>query len=371
MLLVRDLHKEYGDLKALQGVSFEVNEGDILGFLGPNGAGKSTTMRIITGYLPATSGLVQVDGLDVATQSLEVRRRIGYLPESTPLYTDMRVVEYLSHRAHLKGVKRRNRRAEVAKVMGLTLITPRARQIIGNLSKGFRQRVGIADALLGDPRLLILDEPTIGLDPNQVRQVRELIRSLSQDRTVILSTHILAEVEMICNKVVIINAGATVASDSVDGLVARYDEHAVRVLLSSADRSEELAAALEGLDGVRAVRALTEAELHAGEAAGFRVLPEGSRDLRGALFALCESADWPLLEIHRERTRLEDVFSILTSNQTKTEDAKAESAKAEAAVSKAETEAEAPEVKAPEAEAKAEAKAPEAQTAKAEEGEDS
>ena len=177
MLSVRDLRKRYGDLTALDGVSFEVEKGDILGFLGPNGAGKSTTMKIVTGFIPPTSGTVTVDGFDVRTDSIEVRRRIGYLAEHTPLYGDMRVREYLEYRARLKGVHRRDLSKRVDYALAKLILKDRARQLIATLSKGYKQRVGIADALVGDPKLLILDEPTIGLDPNQILEVRELISS--------------------------------------------------------------------------------------------------------------------------------------------------------------------------------------------------
>lgn len=308
MLSVRDLRKDYGDLKALQGVSFEVQEGDILGFLGPNGAGKSTTMRIITGYIPATSGEVEVDGFDVQAEPLEVRRRIGYLPEHTPLYQEMRVEEFLRYRAHIKGVPRRERSARVDEVMGMAFIRDRRRQIIRNLSKGYRQRVGIADALIGRPRLLILDEPTIGLDPNQVRQVRDLIKSLAEERTVILSTHILPEVEMICNKVVIISEGTTVASASIEGLVEEFDDNALLLRFAGDGALDEVPAALARLEGARSV---VEQPAEGGERA-WRITAAPDIDLRTAAFALASDRSWPLLELHRERVGLESVFARLT-----------------------------------------------------------
>lgn len=315
MLTVRGLTKAYGDLEALRGVSFTVREGDILGFLGPNGAGKSTTMRIITGYLSATAGQVTVDGIDAIANSPAVRRRIGYLPEHTPLYLDQRVAEFLSYRAWLKGVPRRERKSRVAEVMEQTLITERARQVIGNLSKGFRQRVGIADALIGRPRLLILDEPTIGLDPNQIRQVRELIRELAAHRTVILSTHILAEVEMICSRVVVIHRGRTIAEDSIEGLIAAHDDNAIRLAFRREGFDVKAATGvLSELAGVRSVRALDHALDHApaGELR-LRLLCEADADPREALVSLAGDKGWPLLELAREHLSLEDVFSRLTT----------------------------------------------------------
>lgn len=312
MLLVEDLHKSYGDLKALQGISFKVEEGDILGFLGPNGAGKSTTMRIVTGYIPADSGRVLVDGLDSMNHSLQVRQRIGYLPEHTPLYTDMRVAEFLMFRAHIKGVPRRERKNRVIEVMEKTQTTDRAQQIIGNLSKGFRQRVGIADALIGRPRLLILDEPTIGLDPLQVRQVRDLIKDLASERTVILSTHILAEVEMICNKVVIIHQGTTVAADNISSLIDNYDEYAVELTLERNGASlEELKTALR-LDSVKDVSEGANTWENSEKALSFRLTPKDRQDIRPQLYDLAKTKNWKMLELKRERVSLEDVFTLLT-----------------------------------------------------------
>lgn len=346
MLLVEDLHKSYGDLKALQGISFKVEEGDILGFLGPNGAGKSTTMRIVTGYVPADSGRVLVDGLDSMTHSLQVRQRIGYLPEHTPLYTDMRVAEFLMFRAHIKGVPRRERKNRVIEVMEKTQTTDRAQQIIGNLSKGFRQRVGIADALIGRPRLLILDEPTIGLDPLQVRQVRDLIKDLASERTVILSTHILAEVEMICNKVVIIHQGTTVAADNIASLIDNYDEYAVELTLECNGASaDELRTALQ-LESVKTVAEGSNALESPDKAMSFRLTPKAREDIRPQLYDLAKTKNWKLLELRRERVSLEDVFTLLTQQHVAqtleakdtAPEAKSEAAKSEASTGKPELE---------------------------------
>jgi ABC-2 type transport system ATP-binding protein len=218
MIEVRNLTKRYGDLVAVDDVSFTAQKGEILGFLGPNGAGKTTTMRIITGFLPATSGTVKVAGFDIFDDSYEVRKRIGYLPESPPLYNDMSVTAYLDFVTRIKGVARAEARAAVARALetcGLTTVT---RRVLGHLSKGFRQRVGLAQALIHNPSVLVLDEPTIGLDPRQIIEIRSLIRELAGERTVILSTHILPEVAQLCQKVVIINEGRIAVEDQLANL---------------------------------------------------------------------------------------------------------------------------------------------------------
>jgi ABC-2 type transport system ATP-binding protein len=218
MIEVRDLTKRYGDLVAVSRVSFTAKKGEILGFLGPNGAGKTTTMRIITGFLPATSGTVEVDGFDIFEQSHEVRKRIGYLPESPPLYNDMTVSSYLEFVGRIKGIPRGDldeAKDRVVETCGLSTVT---RRVLGHLSKGFRQRVGLAQALIHNPPVLVLDEPTIGLDPRQIIEIRTLIRELSGERTVILSTHILPEVAQLCRKVVIINEGQIAVEDLIENL---------------------------------------------------------------------------------------------------------------------------------------------------------
>src|SRR5262247_940927 len=219
MIEVDHLTKNYGAVAAIRDVSFSVSPGQIVGFLGPNGAGKSTTMRILACFMPASSGMARVAGYDVFQQSMEVRRRIGYLPENVPLYTDMRVAPYLDFVAEVKGVGRSERRRRVADVMDRCLVADVQNRLIGKLSKGYRQRVGLAQAIISDPHVLILDEPTIGLDPQQITEIRSLIKSLAGDHTVILSTHILPEVSMICEGVIIINRGRVVASGPLDRLM--------------------------------------------------------------------------------------------------------------------------------------------------------
>ena len=215
---VRNLTKRYDNVTALADISFEVQTGEIVGFLGPNGAGKTTALRILTGMLSPTAGSVQIDGLDVVAHSLEIRRRIGYLPEHIALYPELRVQEYLSYRAAIKGVAAKERRARINAAMERCVVTDVRRQLIGRLSKGYRQRVALADCLLGRPKILILDEPTVGLDPHQIRQTRALIRELGRTTTILLSTHILPEVEMICDRVTIIDKGRIVAVDTPDNL---------------------------------------------------------------------------------------------------------------------------------------------------------
>ena len=218
MIDVRDLSKRYGDLLAIDHVSFTAQKGEIVGFLGPNGAGKTTTMRIITGFLPATSGTVTVDGFDIFDDAHEVRKRIGYLPENPPLYSDMTVTSYLEFVGRIKGVARAALPDAVERVVRRCGLTEVTRRVLGHLSKGFRQRVGLAQALIHEPGVLVLDEPTIGLDPRQIREIRSLVRELAGERTVILSTHILQEVMQICQKVVIISDGRVVVEDQIENL---------------------------------------------------------------------------------------------------------------------------------------------------------
>jgi ABC-2 type transport system ATP-binding protein len=244
MIEVAHLSKRYGDLVAVHDVSFTAVPGQILGFLGPNGAGKTTTMRIITGFMPATSGTVRVEGFDVFEQSAEVRRRIGYLPENPPLYNDMAVVPYLRFVARLKGVKNADLAGAVDRVLETCGLTQVARRLLSHLSKGYRQRVGLAQALIHDPPVLVLDEPTIGLDPRQIIEIRSLIKSLGKNRTVVLSTHILPEVQQVCEKVVIINDGRVVVEDLLANLTR--DRSLEQVFIQSISAEARAAMAAEG-----------------------------------------------------------------------------------------------------------------------------
>ncbi len=307
MISVENLTKRYAGRTAVDDLSFEVGAGEVVGFLGPNGAGKSTTMRILTSYLPATAGRVRVAGHDVFTESVQVRRQLGYMPENVPLYEDMRVKEYLTFRAKLKGLRGRQCRVQVGEAMEQCGVTDVRKKMIGSLSKGYRQRVGLADALVHRPRLLILDEPTNGLDPNQIRQVRELIRQLGTRHTILLSTHILTEVEATCQRVIIIDQGKIKALDTPENLQQRLrSAGAVHVEVKAP--AEEAATAMRALPQVR--RVLTE-ELGDGWRR-FTVRVDEGADLREALHQLAAAHGWPLRELTRHQASLEDVFVELT-----------------------------------------------------------
>jgi ABC-2 type transport system ATP-binding protein len=306
MIKVNNLTKQFSGHRAVDDISFEVERGEIIGFLGPNGAGKTTTMRMLTGFLHPTRGSVKIAGCDVMENPLQARRHIGYMPESCPLYTEMRVDEYLRFRAQIKEVPRRevkNRMGAVKDQCGLTAV---GRRIIGQLSKGYRQRVGLADSLLNEPDLLILDEPTAGLDPNQIREVRELIGRLAERHTLLLSTHILPEVEMACKRVLIIDKGNIVASDSPESLQKRL----LGDSLISADilgDSAQIAEALKTVDGVDMVTAET---LEDGWSR-FRI-DSASPDIRTGIFDCAVSNGWKLRELHMESRSLEDIFVAIT-----------------------------------------------------------
>lgn len=302
MIEVSDLSKSFGPIRALDRVSFRVEEGEVLGFLGPNGAGKSTTLRILTGFLPGDSGTVRVAGHDVSRESLEVRRKIGYLPEGVPLYPEMRAEEYLRFRARLKGVPRAQRRSTIGRALEQAGAGQVRRRIIGTLSRGYRQRVGLADALLAEPKVLILDEPTVGLDPEQVRQFRQLIHDVGRDRTVILSTHILSEVEIVCSGVVIINKGRVVARDSAANLAAKFGT-GERVVAEVAGPAEEVLKAFQS--DPRVTRVLVE---RGGDYHRFLVESRSGEDLREMVFQTVRQSGWLLRELKRERLSLEDAF---------------------------------------------------------------
>lgn len=315
MIKVENLTKRYAGVAALNGVSFEVNRGEIVGFLGPNGAGKSTTMRILTGFIPASTGRATVAGCDVFEDSLEVRRHIGYMPENNPLYVDMRVGEYLKFRAQIKGVARSERRDRVKEVMEKTGITDVEKRVIGQLSKGYRQRVGLADALLHEPDLLILDEPTIGLDPVQIRQVRELIKELGKQHTILLSTHILPEVEMTCNRVIIIHRGKILASDTPENL--RKTLHAGGTInVEVRGPQAEVRAALQAVPGVVSAQVTAEVD----GLVRVAVEPQGNEDPREAIYQAIVKGGWTLRELSRSRTTLEDIFVQLTREEDEAEE---------------------------------------------------
>lgn len=304
MIRVENLTKRYAGFQALNGVSFEVQRGEIVGFLGPNGAGKSTTMRILSGFIPASGGRVEVAGLDVFDHSLEVRRHIGYMPENNPLYVDMRVTEYLKFRAKLKGVARGSRQQRIDDALERCGITDVRHRIIGQLSKGYRQRVGLADALLGDPDLLILDEPTIGLDPVQIRQVRQLIKDLGQRHTILISTHILPEVEMTCSRVIIINRGKILRSETMANLV--HGVGTIRVEVRGP--VTEVPTILGAVPGVAAVQTTAGADGWV----GLSITPKAGADPREAIFHAVAGQRWVLRELSQQRTTLEDIFVQVT-----------------------------------------------------------
>jgi ABC-2 type transport system ATP-binding protein len=305
---VQHLTKRYGPFTAVDDVSFKVERGEILGFLGPNGAGKTTTMRVLTGYMPPTDGRAIVAGYDVIDQPIEAKRRTGYLPETPPLYPDMTVNEYLQFCARIKGVPRGDRKSRVTAVMERTRVADMAKRHCGKLSKGYRQRVGLAQALLHNPDVLILDEPTAGLDPKQIIETRKLIKELAGDHTIILSTHILPEVSQTCQRVVIINKGRVVAVDTPDNLTARLrGSEAMYVELDAmgADAQPVLAA----LPGITQV---TENATRAGHVA-FEVQSAQGRDVRRDIAAAVVRQGWGLLELRPMRMSLEEIFLSLTT----------------------------------------------------------
>lgn len=311
MIEVRSVTKRYGPALAVDDVSFSVGRSEVVGFLGPNGAGKSTTMRILTGYIPATEGEALVDGFAVSEKPSEVKRRIGYLPENNPLYEDLRVREYLSFRAALKGVPGKGRAREVERVIGACEVGDAADRIIGVCSKGYRQRVGLADALLGDPPVLVLDEPTVGLDPQQIVHVRDLIRALAKEHTVVLSTHVLPEVEAICSRALIIHKGRICFDGSVEALRAGLAGGAVLSCEVAGD-PEEAKACLASAQGVERVEEVSRSE----GSATFRVFADKSFDVRKEVFWACSRASLPLLEMTRHRASVEEAFLDITTQET-------------------------------------------------------
>ncbi len=317
MIYVQGLTKRYGSTDAVRDLSFNVEKGEIVGFLGANGAGKSTTMKILCGYLPADAGEVRIAGFDIFSQSLKARSRIGYLPENVPLYPEMRVSEYLSYRASLKGVRARRVMEKVEDALELCNLGHVRRQLIGTLSKGYRQRVGLADALVNEPDILILDEPTIGLDPNQIREVRTLIRSLAARHTILLSSHILSEVEMTCSRLLILNKGKIVATGTPAELRERVGiplAGQIRLEASVSDSREALAL-LKGLTTVAKAEIVSESE-------GwtlFEILPSAG-DPRAELFDEAVRRGWKLRELSAKEASLEEVFTSFAGNSATAEE---------------------------------------------------
>jgi ABC-2 type transport system ATP-binding protein len=311
MIEVEQLSKTYGPIKAIEDVSFVVEKGEILGFLGPNGAGKSTTMRILTCFMPPTSGTARVAGYDIFKDSLQVRRRIGYVPENAPLYTDMPVVSFLKFVAEVKGLSRRDRLRQVGQVMDDCGIKDVQHRYIGKLSKGYRQRVALAQALLGNPDVLILDEPTIGLDPRQIIDIRQLIKGLAGQKTVILSTHILPEVSMTCQRVIIINRGRLVAVDTPENLTTKLQTSS-RLLVRVEGPATDVVRALGAVSGVQTVK---EDGSSPGQVVTCIIESKKDRDVRKDVAAAVVGQKWGLLELRPVDLTLEDVFVRLVTEE--------------------------------------------------------
>ena len=310
MIQVQSLTRYYGAKPAIEGVTFEVQSGEILGFLGPNAAGKTTTMRILTCFMPASSGTAKVAGFDVRTQSMEVRKRIGYLPENPPIYPEMTVVSYLDFVAKIKGVDGRDRKKRIEETMAQTAITDVKDSVIRKLSKGYKQRVGLAQALVHNPEVLILDEPTIGLDPKQIIEVRELIRDLAEKHTVILSTHILPEVSATCQRVVIINKGKVVAEDTPKNLTAKV-RGANRLVVEAKGPKEQVQKKLASISGVKQVGV----DGLVGDSSRYNIDCEMGRDVRPEIAQAIVQSGWGLLELRSRDASLEDVFLQLTTEE--------------------------------------------------------
>jgi ABC-2 type transport system ATP-binding protein len=313
-IAVRNLTKLYGTEKAVNDISFDVKTGEILGFLGPNGAGKTTTMKIITCYMPPTSGMVEVEGLDIAEHSFEVRKKIGYLPEMNPLYLDMNVMEYLEYSARLHGLKDALLRSRLKEMIDVCGIADVRHKDIGELSKGFRQRVGLAQAMIHDPEVLILDEPTSGLDPNQIVEIRNLIRQLGRAKTVVLSTHILSEVQATCDRVIIINEGIIVADGTLEQLRQDFRGSEKISLELKASTTNAMTAIYPKVKEILHVESVEyggqEGDLHK-----FSILTEKGFDIREELFKRAVSEGWVLMEMSRKATSLEEVFRKLTTTE--------------------------------------------------------
>ena len=308
MIEVAGLTKRYGPTLAVSDVSFDVQKGEVLGFLGPNGAGKTTTMRVITGYLPPSEGKVRVAGYDVVEEPLEAKRRTGYLPESPPVYPDMTVVEYLAFVARIKGVPRKEIKTRIGEVSEKCAVTDVQHRQIGKLSKGYRQRVGLAQALIHNPEVLILDEPTAGLDPKQIIETRELIRGLAGQHTIVLSTHILPEVSKTCERVLVINQGRIVASGTPDELTHRLQGYET-VLLTAEGPAAEMMERLQRVAGVNMVEPRDAADLRV----TFEVHAEKGHDVRAELARAVVESQWKLLELKTSGLSLEDIFLQLTT----------------------------------------------------------
>lgn len=310
MIEVTHLVKKYGKHIAVNDLSFTAKKGEILGFLGPNGAGKSTTMNMLTGYLSSTSGSIKINGIDILENPIEAKKNVGYLPEIPPLYLDMTVYEYLNFVAQLKKVKKADLKVHISKILERTSLTHVRARLIKNLSKGYKQRVGLASALMGNPRLLILDEPTAGLDPKQIIKMRNLIKDLSNEHTIILSSHILSEISAICDKIMIINKGNMVAMDSPENLQNLFS-HNLHVTIRVRSASETFLSALKQIEGVVAVDTLETVEEGTIE---IGIEADEKIDIREQIFNLCYKTSHPLLMMQSESISLEDIFLKATTS---------------------------------------------------------
>ena len=312
MIEINNLVKRYGDKKAVNGISFTVNDDEILGFLGPNGAGKTTTMNIITGYVSSTSGTVKVNGHDILEEPELAKKEIGYLPENPPLYYDMTVREYLNYICDLKGVAKERRKNQLDRILAMVKIDDVYDRLIGNLSKGYKQRVGIAQAMVGNPPILILDEPTVGLDPNQIIEIRKLIKSLSKSHSIIISSHILSEIQEIADRVVIINRGKVAAIDTIGDLSKRLSGQ-TKLLMVFKGPVKDCANAVRQIPGVAsAVPRLSDKMVSELE---ISIVTDDSYKVRTALFFMMAQKEWPVLELRSMDPSLEEVFLNITSGK--------------------------------------------------------
>ena len=306
-IIVEGLTKKYGEQKAVNDISFEIKTGEVVGFLGPNGAGKSTTMKMITCFMAPTSGDVRLDSLSIHSDQESIKRKIGYLPENNPLYTDMAIIDYLRFSAEIQGVEKSTISSRIAEMVEKCGLDREKHKTINQLSKGYRQRVGIAQAMIHDPEVLILDEPTTGLDPNQIVEIRKLIKELGKQKTVILSSHILSEVEATCDRILIINKGRIVADGSADTLRQQAQGQELLTVQIEGSDLEEIEKGLLNLATVETVTGLDE------KPGWFRIQSKPENSSRKLVFELCANSEWYLLEMTGIETRLEDVFRDLTN----------------------------------------------------------
>jgi ABC-2 type transport system ATP-binding protein len=311
MIELKNVTKKFGNTPVVDGISFEVKKGEIIGFLGPNGAGKTTTMRMITGFFPPTSGAIKVAGFDTAEKPLEAKAKIGYMPENVPLYKELDVHSYLRFVAEVKGVPKGKIESSITKAMEESGITGVRDKVIGKLSKGFRQRVGIAQAIINDPEVLILDEPTVGLDPKQIKEIRELIKKMKGDRTIILSTHILPEVSMTCDKVIVINQGKIIAEGDVETLT-RGTGSASRIYVEVDAPKDRF---ISEMKKIRSVSDVTVVEKSEGGVSAFNIDMEEGKNAAKDIVAKIAKNDWELLEFKKPQATLEEVFLKLVTKE--------------------------------------------------------